>query len=282
MNTTTIEYESAGRRYLRYMLIYVVLLVVLFPVFWILVSSLKPPENIFTTPPQVLPRDPVLIHYRRLVTGPMANYFLNSVYVTIGATASSVVLSVLAGYGWAKFEFRGSLLTSTVVILSRVFPIVVILVPLFQILRAFDLINTHPGLIVSFYVYTLPLTSWMLKGFFENIPDNVLRAARIDGFSELQIFLRIVLPMVRPGIIATALFSVTIAWQELLFSITFLQDSELYTMPVGLLNLTNQFEIEWGLMMATSFVFMAPIGILFILSQKYFIEGIKGGSGGAL
>jgi multiple sugar transport system permease protein len=282
MSATTVEYESRGRRYLRYMLIYVILALVLFPVFWIVVSSLKPPENIFTTPPQVLPEKPVLVHYQKFVSGPLASYFLNSLYVTIGATISSVALSVLAGYGWAKFEFRGSLFTSTVVILSRIFPIVVILVPLFQILRGFGLINTHPGLIVSFYVYTLPLTSWMLKGFFENIPDNVLRAARIDGFSELQIFLRIVIPMVKPGIIATALFSVTIAWQELLFSITFLQDSELYTMPVGLLNLTNQFQIQWGLMMATSFIFMAPIAVLFILSQKYFIQGIKGGSGGAL
>ena len=282
MSTVTSRYESRGRRYLRYMLIYTILLVVLFPVFWILVSSLKPPDNIFTTPPRVLPADVSLVHYREFFTGPMVGYFINSIIVTIGVTISSVVLSVMAGYGWAKFEFRGSLLTSTIVILSRIFPIVVILVPLFQILRTFGLINTHPGLIVSFYVYTLPLTSWMLKGFFENIPDNVLQAARIDGFSEWQIFLRIVLPMVRPGIIATALLSVTIAWQELLFSITFLQDSELYTLPVGLLNLTNQFQIQWGLMMATSFVFMAPIAILFILSQKYFIQGITGGSGGGV
>lgn len=282
MSTVSARYESRGRRYLRYMLVYTILLLVLFPVFWILVSSLKPPEGIFSTPPRILPESPTLVHYRQFFAGPLASYFVNSVIVTIGATLSSVVLSVMAGYGWAKFEFRGSLVTSTVVILSRIFPIVVILVPLFQILRTFGLINTHPGLVVSFYVYTLPLTSWMLKGFFENIPDNVLRAARIDGFSEWQIFLRIVLPMVRPGIIATALLSVTIAWQELLFSITFLQDSELYTMPVGLLNLTNQFQIQWGLMMATSFVFMAPIGILFILSQKYFIQGIKGGSGGAV
>jgi ABC-type glycerol-3-phosphate transport system permease component len=264
------------------MMIYTFLLVVLFPVFWIIISSLKLPENIFSTPPRILPKEVTLVHYRRLVNGPMLNYFLNSVIVTVVSTVSSVMLSVLAGYGWAKFEFRGSLFTSTVVILSRIFPIVVILVPLFQILRGFGLINTHIGLIVSFYVYTLPLTSWMLKGFFENIPDNVLRAARVDGFSEVQIFVRIVLPMIRPGIIATALLSVTIGWQELLFSITFLQDDELYTLPVGLLNLTNQFQIEWGLMMATSLLFMAPIGVLFILSQKYFIQGITGGSGGAV
>lgn len=282
MSSVAGTYESRGRRYLRYMMIYTFLLVVLFPVFWIIISSLKLPENIFSTPPRILPKEVTLVHYRRLVNGPMLTYFLNSVIVTVVSTVSSVMLSVLAGYGWAKFEFRGSLFTSTVVILSRIFPIVVILVPLFQILRGFGLINTHIGLIVSFYVYTLPLTSWMLKGFFENIPDNVLRAARVDGFSEVQIFVRIVLPMIRPGIIATALLSVTIGWQELLFSITFLQDDELYTLPVGLLNLTNQFQIEWGLMMATSFLFMAPIGILFILSQKYFIQGITGGSGGAV
>lgn len=282
MTSVAAAYESRGQRYLRYMLIYTLLVVALFPVFWIIVSSLKTPATIFTTPPQILPESPTLIHYERVVTGPTATYFVNSVIVTIGSTITSVILSVMAGYGWAKFEFRGSLTTSTIVILSRIFPIVVILVPLFQILRTFGLINTHLGLVVSFYVYTLPLTSWMLKGFFENIPDNVLRAARIDGFSELQIFLRIVLPMVRPGIIATALFSVTIAWQELLFSITFLQDNALFTLPVGLLNLTNQFQIQWGLMMATSFVFMAPIAVLFVFSQKYFIRGITGGATGTV
>jgi ABC-type glycerol-3-phosphate transport system permease component len=282
MSSVSGEYESTGMKYLRYMLIYGLLSIVLFPILWIILSSIKPSSTIFTTPPQILPESPTLVHYQEVIRGPMGDYFLNSVIVTVVSVITSVALSVMAGYGWAKFEFRGSRITSTIVILSRVFPIVVILVPLFQILKTLGIINSHVGVVVSYYVYTLPLTSWMLKGFFENIPDNVIRAARIDGFSELQIFTRVVLPMIRPGIIATALLTVTIAWQELLFSLTFLQDDGLYTMPVGLLELTNQFNTQWGLMMASSFLFMLPVAVLFITAQNYFIEGITGGEGGTV
>lgn len=280
MSGANAEYESKARRYLRYLVAYGLLAIVLFPLFWIVSSSLKPPETIFSAPPRLFPMPSELTfqHYQAVLDGPMLDYFLNSVIVTLTTMVASVILSIFAGYGWAKFEFRGSTFTSTFVILSRIFPIVVILVPLFQILRTLGLLNTHPGLVLSYFVYTLPLTAWMLKGFFENIPDNVIRAARVDGFSELRIFLEIVLPMIRPGIIATALFSVVIAWQELLLALTFLQDDSLYTMPVALLNLTNQYTIEWGLMMATSFVFMLPVAILFLLTQNYFIKGITGGS----
>ncbi|MFC7027084.1 carbohydrate ABC transporter permease [Halomicroarcula sp. GCM10025710] len=252
----------------------------LFPIYWILTSSLKSPNAIVTVSPSLVPALDTLTlqHYQAVLDGQMPDYFLNSVIVTLTTMVTSVILAVFAGYGWAKFEFRGSRFTSTFVILSRIFPIVVILVPMFQILRSIGALNSHPGLVLSYFVYTLPLTAWMLKGFFENIPDNVIRAARVDGFSEFRIFLEIVLPMVRPGIIATALFSVVIAWQELVFALTFLQDDELYTMPVALVGLTNQYDIQWGLMMASSFAFMLPVAVLFLLTQNYFIKGITGGA----
>lgn len=280
MTSASAAYESKARRYLRYLLAYALLAMVLFPIYWILSSSLKTPSTIFAIPPSIFPEPGAITlqHYRTAIDGPMMNYFLNSIIVTLITMVMSVFLAIFAGYGWAKFEFRGSTITSTFVILSRIFPIVVILVPLFQILKSLGLINTHPGLVLAYFVYTLPLTSWMLKGFFENIPDNVIRAARVDGFSELRIFAEIVLPMVRPGIVATALFSIVIAWQELLFALTFIQDDALYTMPVALLGLTNQYTIKWGLMMATSFLFMLPVAVLFLLTQNYFIKGITGGS----
>lgn len=280
MSSATVEYESKARRYFRYLVAYSLLGVVLFPIYWIVSSSVKSPDAIFSTAPSLIPALDALTfqHYQAVLNGPMPDYFLNSVIVTLVTMVLSVILAVFAGYGWAKFEFRGSKFTSTFVILSRIFPIVVILVPMFQILRSLGLLNTHPGLVLSYFVYTLPLTAWMLKGFFENIPDNVIRAARVDGFSEFRIFLEIVLPMVRPGIIATALFSIVIAWQELVFALTFLQDDALYTMPVALVGLTNQYNIQWGLMMAASFTFMLPVAVLFLLTQKYFIKGITGGA----
>lgn len=279
MSSVKAAYESPSRRYVRYFLAYGFLAIILFPIFWIISSSLKPSSSMFSAPPQLFPApgEITLTHYRAVVEGPYIDYMINSVIVTLVTMVASVAIAVFAGYGWAKFEFRGSKLTSTFVIMSRIFPIVVILVPLFEILRTFGLINSRMGLVFAYFVYTIPLTSWMLKGFFENIPSNIIRAARIDGFSEFRIFLEIVLPLVRPGIIATALFSVVITWQELVFALTFLQDEALYTMPVALLGLTNQYTTQWGLMMATSFIFMLPVSVLFLLTQNYFIQGITGG-----
>lgn len=272
-------YESRGVRWLRYALIGIITLVAVFPILWIIASSLKPTEALFTTPPQILPNQITLEHYAAVFsTDLFLMWFLNSLVVATVTTILSVVLAVLAGFGWGKYEFMGSRSTSLFVIMCRTFPVVVIIVPLFQLLRQIGLINTRPGLILAYFVYTLPLTAWMLKGFFENIPDNVIRAARIDGLSEIQIFYEIALPLVKPGIAATAIFSFVIMWQELLYALTFMQSKGMKTLPVVLYEQMNLYTIEWGYLMALSVVFVLPVTILFLLTQKYFIRGIVGGT----
>jgi ABC-type glycerol-3-phosphate transport system permease component len=271
------SYESRPRKWARYTLIAVCLVAVLFPIFWILISSLRPRSAMFSTNPSLIPTTITFEHYRAVMNEDMfVTSFRNSIIVAIGATLVSITFATLAGYGWGKFEFPGSQITAVYVIVTRVMPIVSVIVPLFFILQQFGIIDTYPGLIAAYMVFMLPLTSWMLIGFFEKIPDNVLRAGRIDGMDELQIYLRIALPMVKPGIIATSLFAFVIAWQEFLFANTFMLSSDKQTVPVMMYGMMSRYTIEWGPLMASSILFILPVVVLFVGMQRYFIRGITG------
>jgi len=274
---STASYESDLRKWARYGLIAVCLLAVLFPIFWMLISSLRPRSAMFSTNPSLIPTEITFEHYRSVLNREgFVTSFVNSIIVSIGATIVSVTFATLAGYGWGKFEFPGSQVTAVYVIVTRVMPIVSVIVPLFFILQRLGLINTYPGLIASYMVFLLPLTSWMLIGFFENIPDNVLNAGRIDGMNELQIYLRIALPMAKPGIIATALFAFVLAWQEFLFANTLMQSQDLQTVPVMMYGMMSRYTIPWGYLMARSILFILPVVVLFVGMQRHFIRGITG------
>lgn len=271
------QYESRRRKYARYALILACLIVVLFPIFWMLVSSLRPRSAMFSTNPSLIPTAITLEHYRTVINGnQFVTSFVNSIIIAVSATIVSVTFATLAGYGWGKFEFPGSQVTAVYVIVTRVMPIVSVIVPLFFILQQFGIIDTYPGLVASYMVFMLPLTSWMLIGFFENIPDNVLQAGRIDGMNELQIYLRIALPMAKSGIIATALFAFVIAWQEFLFANTFILSDGKQTVPVMIYGMMSRYTIEWGNLTASSILFIVPVVVLFVGMQRYFIRGITG------
>jgi len=175
-----------------------------------------------------------------------------------------------------KYTFTGAKTSSLFILMSQLFPAVVVIIPLFEMLKWLSLLNSHAGLILAYMLLTLPVTTWMLKGFFENIPDNILRAARIDGLSEFQIFREIALPLVLPGIASTAIYCFVLAWQEFILALTFLQDGAKYTLPVGLMGFIEQNQIEWGLLLAGSFVTVLPAAVTFMFLQRYFIRSLAG------
>jgi len=168
-------YESRSIKVLRYAIIAVALLAVMLPILWILVSSLKPSDEIFQIPPQYIPREVTLEHYNALFADTLfVRYIINSVIVATLTTISSVTLAVFAGYGWGKYTFTGAKTSSLFILMSQLFPAVVVIIPLFEMLKWLSLLNSHAGLILAYMLLTLPVTTWMLKGFFENIPDNIL------------------------------------------------------------------------------------------------------------
>lgn len=272
-------YETRTLRLLRYVLIAVTVLVVMFPLLWMLFSSLRPDGDLFTSPPTFLSETLIIDNYVSILTDrTFLRYVLNSVIVATLTTLVSLILAVMAGYGWAKFEFPGAQKSALFVLVSQMFPIVLLIIPMFEILRQLSLLNSHPGLVFSYLIYTLPLSTWMLKSFFESIPDNLLRAARIDGFSEFQIFREIALPLVLPGIAATAIYAFILSWQEFFFALTFMQDDHMRTLPVALLGFIGQYDLAWGELMAASVVTVLPVAMLFMALQRYFIQGVASGA----
>lgn len=266
-------------RILTYLLLIGVAVAVIFPIFWMLMSSLKPTKELFVKPPTWIPQRPTLNNYLSILENPLfLRYFVNSVVVATVATGISIVIASLAGYGWGKIDFAGKRATSLFVLVSQMFPAVVLVIPLFQILRSLLLLNSYPGLVLAYLVYTIPLSSWLLKGFFQEIPGEILDSAKVDGCSHLLAFIRIALPLVRPGIAATAIYCFIMVWQEFFFALSFMFDDEMKTLTVGILGFMGQYKVSWGELMAASFMSVLPTALAFFFVQKHFVEGLTKGA----
>ena len=266
-------------RLLAYLLLVVVAVVVIFPIFWMLISSLKFTQELFVKPPTWIPQRPTLSNYISIFKDSLfLRYFLNSLVVSLATTVITIIIASLAGYGWGKTNFAGKRATSLFVLVSQMFPLVVLVIPLFQIMRRLLLLNTYPGLVLAYLTYTIPLSSWLLKGFFQEIPGEIIDSARVDGCSHLTSFLRIALPLIKPGIAATAIYCFIMAWQEFFFALSFMFDDEMKTLTVGILGFMGQYKVSWGQLMAASFLSVLPTAVAFFFVQKHFVAGLTRGA----
>lgn len=274
-----ITFATPWLRILTYLLLVGVAATVIFPMFWMFISSLKFTSELFVKPPTWIPERSTLSNYRSILKNPLfLRYLANSVIVATATTGVSVVIAALAGYGWGKIDFAGKEATSLFVLVSQMFPVVVLVIPLFQILRSLLLLNSYPGLILAYLVYTIPLSSWLLRGFFQEIPGEILDSARVDGCSHLSTFVKIALPLARPGIAATAIYCFIMVWQEFFFALSFMFDDEMKTLTVGILGFMGQYKVSWGELMAASFLSVLPTAIAFFFVQKHFVQGLTRGA----
>lgn len=266
--------------------IFLVLLMIfaMLPMVWMLITSLKTQFAALQYPPQWLPENPTLDQYRRLldpgsdIGKDFLRYLLNSIWVSIATTVIGVVVAVPAAYAFSRFRFPGRQGLFYSVLLRNMFPAVIFLMPLFIMMRRFHLINTHASLILTYLTFGLPLSIWLLKGFYDNIPVQLEQAARIDGASRFQAFFRIVMPLSSPGIIATAIYSFIGAWNEYVYALTFLNSKDLLTLPVGLQRFFTEYATNWPGLMAASFIMSVPVVVLFLVLQKYFVRALTEGA----
>jgi multiple sugar transport system permease protein len=264
---------------LTYIALILVAIIVLFPIYWMLISSLKFTPELFVKPPTWVPRKPTLSNFNAIFKNPLfLRYLLNSVIVALMTTAVSIVIAALAGYGWGKMKFPGREATLIFVLVSQLLPVVALVIPLFQILKRLLILNTYPGLTVAYLVYTIPLSSWLLKGFFQELPEEILDSAKVDGCSHFLAFFRIALPLVRPAIAATAIYCFIMSWQEFFFALSFMFDDEMKTLTVGILGFMGQYKVSWNELMAGSFVSVLPTAIAFLFVQKHFVAGLTKGA----
>jgi len=242
-----------------------ILVITLFPIYWIVVTSLKTPvENILPVP-TLYPHRPTLENYQKVLFGGSLRNLWNSVFVTVASTLLSLILGFLAAYALVRYRFplKFNVVFLVWIIIVKMLPPVVLAVPLYEMFSKMKLINNLWGLVLIFQVYTLPYCIWMLYGFLKSLPLEFEEAAEIDGASRLQIVKLIVFPLVQTGIIATAIFSIIVAWDEFLFSMLFIRSPELQTLPLAIVGYIGEFETLWGQLMAISVLAIIPI-IVFV------------------
>ena len=257
MRATTLEQKGP----LFWILFLIVIVTILLPVYWLVVTAFKSPLENISTVPVFLPAKLYLKNFVEVIRGGFFGNLYNTLFVAVFSTLFSLVLSFLAGYALSRhrFPFHFNTVFLIWVLAVKILPPVVLAIPLYTLFVAAHLLNNLGGLIIVYQVYTLPYCIWMLFGFFKALPSEYEQAARIDGASNLGILWHIVLPLMRSGIAATSIFSIIMAWDEFLFALLFLRDPALQTLPLKIVNFITEYETLWGQLMAIGLLATLPL-----------------------
>lgn len=258
-----------------------VLLIVLFaigPYVWMLLTSLKPEADITAFPVRYLPTTVTLEHYRTLLARTSFGLnMLNSLIVATGAMLLGLAVSVPAAYAFSRFRFAGRRLLMTQFLVINMFPVVLIIIPLFVLMRQLGLLDTFLGIILGHSTFAIPFSIWMLTSYMNAIPADLDEAARIDGASRLQTILLVILPVVAPGIVTTGIYIFVTSWNEYLFAMM-LSGQNIRTVTVALQLFIGEFTVQWGLLSAGGAMIAIPVTILFLLVQRRLVGGLTAGA----
>jgi multiple sugar transport system permease protein len=260
--------------------VWALVLVIAFPLFWMLSTALKPNQETFALPPTLVPVHPTLEQFTRLLREtPFATYFLNSVLVGLGTTAVVIVVAVLGAYGLVRFRFPGRELIAHLVLFTYLLPAVLLLLPLYVIMSRLGLANSLAGLVIAYTTFALPFALWLLRSFIASIPIDLEESAMVDGASRMRAFLEVVLPQALPGVISTALFTFILSWNEYLYALVFINVDSSKTLPPGVLTMLNQNQnVEWALLMAASVLMSMPVLLVFAFLQSHLTRGFGAGA----
>ncbi|ODT17746.1 MAG: hypothetical protein ABS35_25070 [Kaistia sp. SCN 65-12] len=249
------------------------------PIYWIVVTALKTSREIYAVPPTLLPARPTLANFNTaLFNSKFPQFVLNSATVAISVTVISAVIGALAAYPIARMEFKGRGATARAIVMAYLLPPSLLFIPLFLVLQNMGLINTKTGLVIAYLTFTVPFCTWMLIGYFRTIPRELDEAATVDGATRLQTLLKVVLPIAKPGLAVVALFAFTHAWNEFLYALVFVHSNDTKTFTAGLTGLIMGDTFIWGQLMASSVIAIVPILIIYIVAQRYIVEGLAAGS----
>lgn len=254
------------------------LVFVLFPFFWIIITSLKSTNQISERRSIFWPQPATLEQYDVLINGTgFVTWLLNSVFVSTAATFISVALSAMAAYALTRLKFLGAGLLTTLLLITYLLPGTLLFIPLYQTLTSIGVINSYASLILTYPTFLLPFATWVLMGYFRSIPVELEEAAMIDGAGRFYIFLRITIPLAAPAILSVTLFAFTNAWNEFLFAFVFITSESLRTLPIGLQSMVVGDILPWGRLMAASLLTAVPVAILYVYAQRFLAEGLTVG-----
>jgi multiple sugar transport system permease protein len=254
---------------------------VLFPVYWMLVTSLLPSSIVLSRHPPLLPP---LGHVSFAAFGevfrrrPVLTWMLNSSLVVVASTAISLVVACLAGYSLSRFHTPAQKFAGAALLLTKMLPGSLIVIPFFVMFTTAHLIDTLAALIVANVSVGVPFATWMMKGFFDTLPRELEQAAAIDGCSPLQALWYVILPLARPGLAACAIYLAIVAWSEFVFARTLVTKADLWTVTVGLQSFVGEYLVDWPALMAAGVVSLLPMFVLFLLLEPFLVSGLASGA----
>ncbi len=252
----------------------------LFPIYWILVTSFKDNMDIYRFPPQFIPVNFTLENYRGIFEdNSVLRYLMNNMLVSAGTTGLTLIVASLAGYSLSRYSTPFGNFVKTSLLSTQMFPIVGLLLALYLIFRNMNLINTRFSLILSLSAVTIPFSTILIKGFFDDISRSLDEAARIDGCSRLRTLVSIILPLAKPGMLAIGLYTFMQAWDDFLFAITFILGDEKRTLSAGIaMRFLGEVSYDWGMVTTVSVAGVLPMFILIFLFQRYMVAGLTAGA----
>ncbi|MGC4697812.1 carbohydrate ABC transporter permease [Enterococcus faecium] len=272
--TVTVNSRKAvsGKKIIRTISMLVILLVIAFPFLWLIISSFKHEKDIISFPPRIFADSYTLDNYIKVwTTIPLLDYIKNTVIFAGGTVITSVFFDSLAGYAFARMRFKGKSVLFYFVLLTMMIPFQVFMIPLFIEVNLLGMLDTYAGLIIP--RMTTAFGIFMMRSFFITLPDSLEEAARIDGLSEFNIFLKIMLPLSKPTLLPLGIFTLMNSWNDLLYPLILTSSSKMRTLPAGLALFTGQNISFYGPVMAGTVISMLPLLVVYIFAQKYFVQG---------
>lgn len=251
----------------------------LFPLFWLVKVSLTPNDLLYSEGVRLWPSRITFDHFAFVLThSDFPLFFRNSLIVSASTAALATALAGLAGYALSRFAFRGKLAVSGLLLVTQMFPLVMLVAPIFKLLAPLGLTNSLTGLVIVYVAFNVPFACFLMQSFFDGIPRDLEEAAMIDGASRFTAFRHIILPLTLPGVAATLGFVFTAAWSEMIFALMLISSNEKATFPVGLLSFVSKFSVDFGQMMAAGVLALIPACLFFLLIQRYLVQGLTAGA----
>ena len=251
----------------------------LFPLFWLIKISVTPDRLLFTEGVALWPSRMTWENFDFvLLQSDFPAFFANSVMVSLGTAAIVTVIAAAAGYAFSRFRFRGRYLVVFIMLLTQMFPLVMLIAPIYRLMTPLGLTDSLAGLIIVYTAFNVPFATFLMQSFFDGIPKELEEAAMIDGCTRLTALRRVIFPLTLPGMAATLGFVFTAAWSELLFALMLISSEEQMTFPVGLLTFISKFSVDWGQMMAAAVLALIPACIFFAFIQRFLVQGLTAGA----
>jgi arabinogalactan oligomer/maltooligosaccharide transport system permease protein len=253
-------------------------LAAVFPVVWLILTSIKP-RNAWQSTTVELFSDPTLDNYVQVLTETsFLRWLANSLLVSALTTVIAVIIAASTGYAVSRFRFPGFRSIMWMLLVTQMFPVAILIVPIYNLMAGLGLINRLPGLVIAYLTSAVPFCAWMMKGYFDSVPVSIDEAGRLDGLTPFGTFWRLILPLSKPGLAVAAFYAFITAWAEVAYATAFMTGDDKYTLAVGLAQFVGQHKAEWGLLTASAVLIAVPAAVVFLLVQRHLVTGLTAGA----